>query len=174
MGTIFIAGVYGVGKSTLARELALIKKIPHYSSSALISAINGEQYGRNKSVKDKYRNQDILTACVSQLLEETEQIILTGHFCILGDQNKVEELPQNVFYNLELDSIVLLEASPDRIVCNLHTRDGIQYPLDTIRALSVQERTCAQLVSNVLGCPLVIHHMCYDGSDLEILMSKLF
>lgn len=68
MGTIFIAGVYGVGKSTLVQKIASRINIPCFSSSAMISAVNGEQYGKNKAVKDKYKNQEILVACVSELL----------------------------------------------------------------------------------------------------------
>ena len=75
MGTIFIAGVYGVGKSTLVQKLASRINTPCFSSSTIISAVNGEQYGRNKAVKDKYKNQEILVARVSELLKELEQII---------------------------------------------------------------------------------------------------
>lgn len=173
MGTIFIAGVYGVGKSTLARDLASIMNLPCYSSSVLINAISGERYGRNKSVKDKNKNQEILSARVAQLLEESEQIILTGHFCILSKQNEVEDLPQNVYGNLSIECIILLEASPERIALNLQTRDGIQYSFNTISALSVRERTCAQLAANSLDCPLIIYHMCYDNDDVQRLRSKL-
>lgn len=41
-GVIFIAGVYGVGKSTICNNLNKSLGIPAYSSSKLISEINGE------------------------------------------------------------------------------------------------------------------------------------
>lgn len=53
MGTIFIAGSYGVGKSTLCDNLSRVSGVPAYSAGDLISCINGEQYGANKVVQDK-------------------------------------------------------------------------------------------------------------------------
>ena len=43
MGTIFIAGSYGVGKSTLCDNLSRVSGVPAYSAGDLISCINGEQ-----------------------------------------------------------------------------------------------------------------------------------
>ena len=53
MGTIFIAGSYGVGKSTLCDNLSRVSGVPAYSAGDLISCITGEQYGANKVVQDK-------------------------------------------------------------------------------------------------------------------------
>mgnify|MGYP003308010611 CR=1 FL=1 len=47
-GIIFVAGTYGVGKSTLCDKLSERLNIPSYSSGDLISEINGETYGANK------------------------------------------------------------------------------------------------------------------------------
>lgn len=38
MGTIFVAGTYGVGKSTLCNKLSTALKIPDFSAGDLISA----------------------------------------------------------------------------------------------------------------------------------------
>ena len=58
-GVVFIAGAYGVGKSTLFRKLSLTLRIPSFSAGDLISEVNGEIYGQNKVVKDKTENQNI-------------------------------------------------------------------------------------------------------------------
>lgn len=63
-GIIFVAGIYGVGKSTLCERLSISIGIPCYSAGDLISAINGEIYGRNKTVVNKEKNQDILSKIV--------------------------------------------------------------------------------------------------------------
>ena len=42
---IFIAGSYGVGKTTLCNQISKVMKIPSYSASDLISKQNNEQYG---------------------------------------------------------------------------------------------------------------------------------
>ena len=55
-GIIFVAGIYGVGKSTLCERLSISIGIPCYSAGDLISAINGEIYGR-KTANDQIDNQ---------------------------------------------------------------------------------------------------------------------
>lgn len=57
---IFVAGVYGVGKTTLCEALSKKDEIHTYSSSDLISKNNNEKYGDNKYVKDSNKNQEIL------------------------------------------------------------------------------------------------------------------
>lgn len=59
MGTIFIAGSYEVGKSTLCDSLSKVSGVSAYSVGDLISYINSEQYGANKVVQDKEANRDI-------------------------------------------------------------------------------------------------------------------
>jgi len=42
MGTYFLAGIYGVGKSTIGEKLSTVLDIPFYSAGDLISQVNGE------------------------------------------------------------------------------------------------------------------------------------
>lgn len=67
---IFVAGVYGVGKSTLCNKLSSVTGIPAFSAGDLISDINGETYEKNKVVKDAKSNQDILISAVDAKLEK--------------------------------------------------------------------------------------------------------
>ena len=66
-GIIFVAGIYGVGKSTLCERLSISIGIPCYSAGDLISAINGEIYGRNKSYHN-IADQDHLIIFLTQIL----------------------------------------------------------------------------------------------------------
>lgn len=110
MGTIFVAGAYGVGKSTMCELLSARLCVPTYSAGDLISRINGELYGTNKAVQDKNKNQEILTHEVKRCLKQHPTILLAGHFCIFDKHNNVEVLPENVFESLCLECILLLEA----------------------------------------------------------------
>ena len=89
MGTIFVAGSYGVGKSTLCAALSKQLNIPTYSAGDLISFINGEKYGANKVVHNKDTNQDILATEVEKKLNQKPTILLAGHFCIFDKLNHV-------------------------------------------------------------------------------------
>ena len=173
MGVCFISGVYGVGKSTIAHELASVLHIPSFACSELISHVNGEDYSVTKTVSNKEKNQDILASQVSQLLMTHSKMILTGHFCIVNKENSVDILPANIFDKLHLDRIILLDASSDKILENLKSRDCRNYPEDTIEAIRRQERTSAQETAARLSCPLIIHQMQYNGQDLESLLNAL-
>ena len=167
MGTIFIAGPYGVGKSTLCDALSVALGIPAYSAGDLISNINGEQYGANKAVQNKEKNQDILEAEVQKKLEQHPTILLAGHFCIFDKLNCVEKLPDSVFKKISIEKILLLEADPVRILTNLSVRDKKNYELGQIELLLEGERQAAEKISRICSCCLHIHKMVFDGSDLR-------
>ena len=57
MSVIFVAGIYGVGKSTLCEKLSQRMSIPSYSAGDLISRVNGERYGATK--RDVMEKMDV-------------------------------------------------------------------------------------------------------------------
>lgn len=152
MGTIFVAGTYGVGKSTLCNKLSTALKTPDFSAGDLISAVNGETYGANKVVRDKDANQNILASQVKQLLKSTPSIILAGHFCIFDINGNVDTLPSRVFYDLEIETILLLEASSSQIIKNLSMRDKKEYSESQILLLQKAEHEKAHEIATSINC----------------------
>lgn len=173
MGTIFVAGSYGVGKSTLCEKLSYKMGIPFYSAGDIISKINGEVYGANKAVSDKSGNQEILSAEIEKILSIYPNILLAGHFCIFDKSNQVEYLPAEAFQKLHIDVILLLEADLEHIVRNLEVRDGKEYAVSEIQGLIAAERTCAKQIEEQIACPLVVHNMQFDASDVEVCFNLL-
>lgn len=167
MGTIFVAGSYGVGKSTLCDALSKSLSIPAYSASDLISNVNNEQYGTNKFVNNKNTNQEILAIEVKKKLKQYPTILLSGHFCIFDKINYIERLPDSVFEKISLEQILLLEADSVRILKNLVIRDNKKYELRQIELLLKKERQSAEEISKLCNCRLHIHRMFFDGSDLR-------
>lgn len=171
---IFIAGVYGVGKSTLCSKISSTTGLPAFSAGDLISEINGELYGKNKVVKDAKSNQDILISAVDAKIKKYSRFLLAGHFCIVDRYNDVETLPEYVFSNLRLEQIVLLEADVLRIAENVNRRDQREYPIQTLERLISCEREQAQKVAQELMIPLTVHNMQFDSSDEETLAKVIF
>ena len=165
--TIFIAGVYGTGKSTMCSTLSEMLHIPEFSAGDLISAINHEQYGANKAVSDKNNNQALLAERVRQLTQENERIILAGHFCIFNADNDVEVLPESVYPALNISQIILLEAEIQTIIANLRRRDGKNYPVKSISVLLEKEREQSERIAEQLNCPLNIYQMTFTDKDSE-------
>jgi adenylate kinase len=173
MGTLFMAGIYGVGKSTLGEALSRSKRIPFYSASDLISLVNGEEYGANKVVADKVGNQDILVAQVEHLLGQHDRILLAGHFCIVNKHGEVDPLPWDAFKKLHIDKIILLEAEEIQIMNHLHARDEKKYSPELVSTLMQTERKMAYTVSAELGCPIVTYCMTYTSADISTIEQVL-
>lgn len=167
MGTIFVAGSYGVGKSTLCEKLSRKMAIPFYSAGDIISKVNGETYGANKAVSDKAANQDILSNEINKILKVCPRILLAGHFCIFNNSNQVEYLPAAVFSDLHIETILLLDADPERIVRNLGVRDGKEYTVQEIQKLIAAENSCAQKISEKISCSLSVYHMQFNEHDAD-------
>lgn len=166
-GTIFLAGVYGVGKSTVCQKLSATYNLSVYSASDLISCVNDEQYGKNKLVTDLDNNQMILCRQVKRILASEPMIILAGHFCILGEDNEVVSIPDEIYKELRITKIVLLEADTNIIKSNLHSRDKTSYSKETVMALSIAERAKARSIAKELEVPLLIKEMRYSDCDIR-------
>lgn len=166
-GVIFIAGVYGVGKSTLCHKLSEVLLLPEYSASDLIASGVGESYGSNKFVKDKNLNQRVLISEVSALLQVQSTLLLAGHFCILNREHKTEPLPDFIFKSLHIICIILLEADYKIIMENLNDRDGkIYYESEIIDLLNTERQMAINIATN-LDIPLFSHTMSFDDSDID-------
>lgn len=166
-GIIFVAGTYGVGKSTLCDKLSKKLNIPSYSSGDLISEINGEIYGANKVVKDKTANQNILISAVKRKLSLNPVFMLAGHFCIFNKSGEVELLPEFVYKEMPISKLILLETEIDTIINNIRSRDNKLYSLDAIKSLILTERKQAEIISEQLNLPLHVHKMNFDQTDVE-------
>lgn len=171
--TIFIAGVYGTGKSTMCSALAKILHIPAFSAGDLISSKNGEHYGANKTVSDKYANQLLLIERVHQLIQKNERIILAGHFCIFNSYNEVDILPESVYSQLSISRIILLEANIQTVISNLISRDGKNYTLESISKLIKKEREQCKRIAEQLSCPFNIYQMTFTEQDTQYVASLI-
>lgn len=172
--TIFVAGIYGTGKSTLCSALSDRHHIPAYSAGDLISAVNSERYGANKAVADKDNNQVLLAKRVRELGQEHEQIILAGHFCIFNSVNGVEVLPESVYHALNITRIVLLEADTQTIIEHLKHRDGKDYTEESVTALSEKERKQSERIAEQMKRPLDIYKMTFTDEDVDHIAVLLY
>lgn len=166
-GVIYIAGVYGVGKSTLCEKISRLTNLPFYSAGDLISEQVGETYGENKKVRNKEHNQDVLIECINKKMIEVPTLIMAGHFCILGNDNRPEELPIFVYERMSISSIVLLEAEACEIIRNLEKRDNRKYSKELIDDFIKRERKYAIRISKILKVPLKIYSMLFSDDDAK-------
>lgn len=167
-GVIFIAGVYGTGKTTVAKELSKRLAVPCFQASELIADYNGEHYGATKHVKDVRHNQAILNEAVANLRTKHKTLILTGHFAIFSGEHAVEVVPQEIFWQLGIAAIVLLETTVERVKRHIRERDGREYAETEISALAEAEHRLAEQAAEQNGIPLYIWQMNFSTDCAEI------
>ncbi|WP_345874221.1 ATP-binding protein [Shewanella algae] len=137
----FISGVHGVGKGTLCRQLKSEIGISFYSCSDLIKQ-NSDYIEDGKVVTSAERNQVALIRGLSKINEEV--FLLDGHFCLIGKEQSVIELDDNVFDAIGPVAVINVVCEPSIIHERLLKRDGKAIGPDMIELLQLKETERAE------------------------------
>lgn len=153
---LLIAGVHGVGKTTLCKGVSQNQDFIHQSASQLIREAKASAIASNtKMVKDIPGNQQLLIEAVHHITESGQTLLLDGHLALLNAARKVEALPTKVFADLGIEGIILVQDKPSRILTRLAQRDGKGLGLEEIKGLQTMEISQAKSVTEELGLPLI-------------------
>lgn len=154
---VFVTGVHGTGKTYLCeRYIENNLKVFHESASALIKkAKNGANWSVEKRVENADENQIALTQEVKKITSAGHKLILDGHTVLLDKLGGFIRISPAVFSELEVEAIILIEATVETISCRLNERDSTKDIADIKRFISV-EREQAQFIARELGIPLRI------------------
>ena len=76
-------------------------------------------------------------------------------------------------YNLEMETILLLEASSSQIIKNLSVRDKKEYSESQVLLLQKAEHEMAQELATSINCNLYVHHMLFDETDITSCLSYI-
>ncbi|MDD2781483.1 AAA family ATPase [Sulfuricurvum sp.] len=152
---IFMGGIHGVGKSTLCKKLQNDFNILSMTASQLIKEVSEKEEGKNKFVKNIDTNQHKL---IKQIKKYTLDgyFILDGHFTLLDKKRNIKKIEANVFRQMNLHLMILIDLEPEIIVNRLKQRDNIVYDIDLIRQMRDEEILHAKSISQELGIPLYI------------------
>jgi adenylate kinase len=154
---ILIAGVHGVGKSTLCAAYVESRsdRWIYRSASELIRQELGQKNWSDdrKLIHSADINQRALLQGVLKLPLAHRHLMLDGHFVLREQSGKWAALPEEVFEKLDLSGVVLVEADPELIHSRLKRRDEGEIPIDEISSLQLAERVQAELVCSKLGLP---------------------
>ncbi|MFM0047371.1 ATP-binding protein [Paraburkholderia sediminicola] len=168
MKNTFVAGIHAVGKSYLCARAAVSGWV-HSSASTLIKQeLGGANWTGAKLVDDPDRNQKALIAAVKRINGEGQRLLLDGHFVLRDARDEFVFLGAEVFADLILDAVVLIEAPASLIADRLQSRDGVARRVADIEEFQLAERRQAEAVCAALGLKLTVLSM---PSDDEFLAS---
>lgn len=152
---IFVAGVHGVGKTTLCEKFSLEYGLLHRSASQLIREAKETAIGSHtKAVNDIVENQKLLVEAVQLVRSSGKVLLLDGHFALLNAMQEVEAIPTKVFTDLSLDGIVVINDDPISIAARIAKRDLYGMTIGKIDELQMVEVARAEAIAKELGIPI--------------------
>lgn len=154
---IFVAGVHGVGKTTLCAAVSQKEGMLHKSAGEIIREQDASALSSStKSVSDINRTQRLLIAGVNRIRRQSRNLLLDGHFALINGSGQVEPITRNVFETLALDGIVLVHDAPPEIYNRLVARDANPVTVATLTELQSVEVSTAQTIAQALAVPLIL------------------
>lgn len=149
---IFVAGIHGVGKTFLGAPVAQQLGMRHATASQLIREERGLQsWGADKRVSGLDENQAALILATKRLRSSGQKLLLDGHFVLRSTNSEFNEIDPQVFRDLQIDAILLLEADIDVIIERLRARGDTSWTSPELRILAEREEVHARRVSSALG-----------------------
>lgn len=170
MKSILFSGVHGVGKGFFLEKINKeIAGYNIYSASTLIEKYQPSTDAGYKKVRNVKNNQDILIKAIKEAkLKDENSFILDGHLCIFDVEENVVRIPENFFYETQIEGIVLLQDSPDVISDRINARDGKDISVQSIEKMQHEEQKFAEELWKKYKIPyVVITHECTGVEFLQ-------
>ena len=153
----FLAGVHGVGKTSICSKLADKLKIPSMSASQLIKLQSElEAWTSDKKTKEISSNQQKLLSAIHAYKKHNAVFLLDGHFALLDHLGSITPIEQNVFLDMGLSAVIFIEDDPCTISRRLEDRDKIKWDTALIANLQKAEKECALSFCRKTETPLLI------------------
>ena len=170
---IFIAGIHGVGKTTLCKNISKKLSIQHYSASELIRKLNSDKIRKDKIVKDVQNNQNVLLEAINKYLNNNQYYLLDGHFCLINRETEIEKVSIDVFKSIPIKEIIVLADEVENIAKKLTNRDTQEYSIDFIDKFQKKEITYAKFVAKQIGVGCNIFNLSYDNEKILEYISEV-
>jgi adenylate kinase len=153
---VFVAGVHGVGKTYLCERFAAETGIIHSSASSLIEGeLKSANWKSNKLVSDIESNQIALKKAVNRLNANNSKLLIDGHFVLRDSTGILVNITEDIFKDLALSAIVLIECPSKTVSERLLTRDKNTSTGDISEFLEAEKKR-ATYISTTLSIPLLI------------------
>lgn len=170
MKSILFSGVHGVGKGFFLKKINKeIEGYTIYSASTLIEKYQPSTDAGYKKVRNVKNNQDILIKAIKEAkLKDENSFILDGHLCIFDVGGNVVRIPENFFYETQIEGIVLLQDCPKVISDRINTRDGKEISIQSIEKMQYEEQKFAEELWGKYKIPyVVVTHECTGAEFMQ-------
>jgi adenylate kinase len=173
MKVLFVAGIHGVGKTTICESISRKLEVAHFSASQLIVKEQTSAIEENtKLVTNLKGNQRLLLQGIAKLANQNH-LILDGHFTMRRKSDECLELIDvGVFQEINLVAIIVYIDNVERIARRMLERDGYVCAVEQLKEHQNTELAQAKFVASALRIPLTILDA-FDSNGLEEAVSEL-
>lgn len=155
---ILLVGIHGAGKTTLLDNLKDDINFTALSISDLIRQAGNQIQSNDKFTKNIASNQELWKQeLVCHPFQESELVILDGHFTLLDSLGQIVELPYSTFDDLKITGIILKLEDPYTIQKRLMKRDDNHWDTDLISSFQEKEKMRVNEFSQLKHIPLFIY-----------------
>jgi adenylate kinase len=155
---VFLGGIHGVGKSTLADQCKELR-VEHLRASDLIrKASSDARFDAAKRVKDVEGNQGILVRAFEQATADGGRFLLDGHFTLFNAVGSIERVPLQTFEALAPQAVGVVIDDAEEISSRLSKRDGRCPDTKVLAQMLDEELSHATIVSKSLDIQLAVIH----------------
>jgi predicted transcriptional regulator/adenylate kinase len=165
----FLGGVHGSGKSTLSERVISSFGFHCVSASSLIREGRME-LSLDKTVSDVQENQKVLLAGLEKIQKNYTHLLIDGHFCLLKEDGAIEDIPINVFEDINPEILILAHPSVEVLEERLKKRPDPINPKVSIPEFLQRELAHAQKVAHRLSIKL---HIIDTGENEDNLHAKI-
>lgn len=153
----FLAGVHGVGKTSLCSRLAEELKIASVSAGELIKQqLEKAAWPSDKKTLEIANNQKALMSAVQEFELKNGCFLLDGHFALLSHEGHIVDIELDVIASLNLSAVIFIEDTPRAISMRLERRDHVRWDIELIADLQQAEKKGALNFCGKYNTPLLV------------------
>lgn len=157
MKKIFIGGVHGSGKTTLAQKLSLNLGVDVYSAGELIEKGCHVSFGNDRRVDKNVQQQEILIEQVSKIIADSDRdFLLVGHFCLVDKNKKIYRIPNEIFMKLSFDKIIIMMEEADILKSRNDGRKSLDATEKFYTDFQKEELNYAREIADQKSVPILI------------------
>ena len=90
------------------------------------------------------------------LVDHDKEYVIDGHFCLIGKNDNIEHIPENVFKSLNIKNISIVVGCEREILKRLKNRDNQDYELEFIQRFQDSELKYGKSIAKMLDLQLKI------------------
>ena len=150
----FIGGIHGVGKGTICKEITSRTNLSHITASEVLKW-NEISLLENKLVENISSTQDRLIYGLENLIVESKEYLLDGHFCLLNSFGVPSKINEETFDIINPKIILVVIDDVQKIIERLESRDHKKYDVEVLTELQEMEIEYGKYLSKKYCVPYI-------------------